>query len=144
MIDSAGHAAFDEPAPMPLLPGVRLGSYEILVRIGAGGMGEVHRARDTRLNRDVAVKVLPERLARDPERLARFHREAQLLAALNHPNIAHVYGFESAGDLHALVMELIDGATLAETLAAGGALPADEALAIARQLVDALDAAHRR
>jgi len=94
---------------MPLSPGTRIGSYEIVGSLGAGGMGEVYRARDSKLNREVALKVLPASVAADPERLARFRREAQVLAALNHPNIAHVHGFEDSGDTHALIMELVEG-----------------------------------
>ncbi|HXG89474.1 MAG TPA: protein kinase [Vicinamibacterales bacterium] len=124
-----------------LSPGTRLGPYEILSALGAGGMGEVYRARDAKLNRDVALKVLPESLAGDPDRLARFRREAQVLAALNHPNIGHIYGFEDSGATHALVLELIEGPTLAERIA-DGPIPLDEALAIARQIADALEAAH--
>ena len=104
---------------MPLHVGARLGPYEILALIGVGGMGEVYRARDTKLNRDVAIKVLPEAVAGDPERLARFHREAQVLASLNHPHIAAIYGFEDSDRTHALVMELVDGPTLANRIAAG-------------------------
>src|SRR6266542_5617423 len=100
---------------MTLMAGARLGSYEILLAIGAGGMGEVYRARDTRLKRDVAIKVLPDEFAGDPDRLSRFQREAELLATLNHPNIAHIYGLEAT----ALVMELVEGPTLAERLASG-------------------------
>lgn len=121
----------------------RLGPYEIRSRLGAGGMGEVYRARDTRLNRDVAIKVLPEALAQDAERLARFRREAQLLAALNHPHIAAIYGLESAGDVHFLVLELIEGETLADRLRRG-ALPVKEALTITAQICDALASAHER
>jgi len=128
---------------MPLSAGVRLGPYEILSAIGAGGMGEVYRSRDTKLNRDVAVKVLPELFANDPERLARFRREAQMLAALNHPNIAHIHGFEDSGGVHALVMELVDGPTLAERIALGP-IPLTEALTIATQIAQALDAAHEQ
>jgi Tol biopolymer transport system component len=128
---------------MPLSAGVRLGPYEILSAIGAGGMGEVYRSRDTKLNRDVAVKVLPELFANDPERLARFRREAQMLAALNHPNIAHIHGFEDSGGIHALVMELVDGPTLAERIALGS-IPLTEALTIATQIAQALDAAHEQ
>src|SRR5919201_46069 len=94
---------------MALGPGARLGPYEIVAAIGAGGMGEVYRARDTKLGRDVALKVLPELLAADPERLARLHREAQVLASLNHPNIAAIHGLEDSGDTHALVLELVEG-----------------------------------
>src|SRR5262245_66685936 len=101
-------------ALMSLTAGTRIGVYEIGASLGEGGMGEVYKARDTRLNRDVALKVLPPSLADDPDRLARFRREAQVLASLNHPNIATVHGFEEAGSLRALVMELVDGATLAD------------------------------
>jgi Tol biopolymer transport system component len=132
---------------MMLQSGMRLGPYEILGPLGAGGMGEVYRARDARLNRDVAVKILPELFAADADRLARFQREAQVLASLNHPNIAQVYGLEEQpptqggeGRGIALVMELVDGLTLADRLTGG--LPLDEALAIARQIADALEAAH--
>ena len=124
---------------MPLTSGARLGSYEIVSSIGAGGMGEVYRARDTTLNRDVAIKILPDLFAGDAERLARFSREAQTLASLNHPNIAHVYGLEGTG----LVMELVDGEDLAERLSRGP-MPIDEALPVATQIVEALEAAHER
>src|SRR5262245_17246967 len=124
---------------MGLSPGTRFGAFEILDAIGAGGMGEVYRARDTRLKRDVALKVLPAAFGGDPDRVARFQREAELLAALNHPNIAAVYGVEESGDVRAIVMELVDGQTLE-----GRRLPGDEALAVARQIVDALEAAHDR
>ncbi len=127
--------------------GTRIGPYEITGAIGAGGMGEVYRARDTRLNRDVAIKILPEIFAADPERLARFEREAQTLASLNHPHIAQVLGLEDATAdgtrVRALVMELVEGEDLAERLTRG-ALPPDEALPMARQTADALDAAHER
>ncbi len=103
---------------MTLSSGTKLGSYEVLSHLGAGGMGEVYRARDTKLNRDVALKVLPETFARDPERMARFEREAQVLASLNHPNIAQIYGLEESGETRALVMELVEGPTLAERIAA--------------------------
>src|SRR5688572_32309653 len=96
---------------MTLTPGTRIGPYEVTAAIGAGGMGEVYRARDTKLNRDVALKVLPTLVADDGDRLARFRREAQVLAALNHPNIAHIHGLEDAGPLPALVMELVEGQT---------------------------------
>jgi len=128
---------------MPLQAGSRLGAYEIVGPLGAGGMGEVYRARDTRLHRDVAIKVLPDRLAADPDRLARFEREAQVLASLNHPHIAHIHGFEDWTTTRALVMELVEGDTIADRLARG-AVPVDEAIRIARQLADALDAAHER
>ncbi len=134
---------------MALSAGTRLGPYEILSALGAGGMGEVYRARDTKLNRDVALKVLPADFALDADRLARFKREAQVLASLNHPNIAAIYGFEDSGDTHALVLELVEGGTLAEKLAQGSGLkaqglPLDEALPIARQICDALEAAHEQ
>ena len=126
---------------MALAPGTRLGPSEIVSSLGAGGMGEVYRARDSKLGRDVAVKVLLPAVAADPERLSRFRREAQILAALNHQNIAHIHGFEDAGPHPALVMELVEGATLAERLERG-AMPLDEALSIARQTAEALEAAH--
>ncbi len=128
---------------MTLSIGTRLGSYDITGVIGAGGMGEVYRARDTRLNRDVAVKVLPELVAADPERLARFEREAQTLAALNHPNIAQVYGLEESAGVRALVMELVDGEDLSQRIARA-AIPIDDAIPIARQIADALEAAHEQ
>src|SRR4030088_216082 len=118
---------------MPLAPGTKLGPYEILAPIGAGGMGEVYRARDTKLGRDVALKVIPGTFALDPERLARFKREAQVLASLNDPHIAAIYGFEDSGETHALVLELVEGDTLAVRIARGP-LPLDEALPIARQI----------
>ncbi len=124
---------------MPLAPGARLGPYEIIGTIGAGGMGEVYRARDRRLNRDVALKVLPEAFARDANRLARFEREAQVLASLNHPNIAAIYGLEEG----ALVMELVEGRTLAERLTSGPIL-ADEAIPIAGQIAEGLESAHEK
>ena len=104
---------------MPLDKGSRLGAFEILGLIGAGGMGEVYRARDTRLDRDVAIKVLPESIVHDPDRLARFEREARVLAALNHSLIAHVYGLEESGRVRAIVMELVEGPTLEERIAQG-------------------------
>jgi Tol biopolymer transport system component len=127
---------------MGLSPGTRLGSLEIHDLIGAGGMGEVYRATDPELKRDVAVKVLPHALTDDDQRLARFKREAELLAALNHPNIAHIYGLERSSGTTAIVMELVEGPTLAERLATAGALPVDEALEIGFQLIDALEVAH--
>jgi len=123
--------------------GTKLGSYEILAAIGAGGMGEVYRARDTKLGREVALKVLPEAFARDAERMARLRREAQVLASLNHPHIAAIYGFEDSGATHALVMELVEGPTLAERIKQG-ATPLDEALPIAKQICEALEYAHER
>src|SRR5262245_38906404 len=128
---------------MPLGPGDRLGPYEIQSAIGAGGMGEVYRARDTKLGRDVALKVLPDSVAADPERIARMHREAQVLAALNHPNIAAIYGFDDTGGTSALVLEFVDGETLADRIARGP-IPLDEALPIAKQIAEALEAAHEQ
>src|SRR5438046_10764146 len=138
---------------MTLATGTKLGPYEILAPLGAGGMGEGYRARDTKLGRDVALKVLPEAFAKDCERMARFQREAQMLASLNHPNIASIYGLEESGGVRALVMELVEGPTLAERIAtrargdsagAGLAPPAraqqaeplalDEAVGIAKQI----------
>jgi len=125
--------------------GTRLGSYELLSQIGAGGMGEVYKAHDTKLGRDVAIKILPEAFAQDPERLARFQREAKMLAALNHPNIATIHGLEHANSPHYLVMELVPGETLAERIKRDGALvPVDEALKIAVQIAEALEAAHEK
>ena len=128
---------------MSLTPGARLGAYEVVGRIGAGGMGEVYRARDTKLNRDVALKVLPELFATDPERSARSKREAQLLASLNHPNIGGIHGLEEADGVRALVLELVEGPTLADRIAEGP-IPLDEALPIARQIAEALEAAHEQ
>ena len=102
---------------MPLAPGTRLGKYEIAAPLGVGGMGEVYRAHDTTLDRDVAIKVLPDAFATDPERLARFEREAKVLASLNHPNIAAIYGLEKSGETPALILELVEGPTLQEMLA---------------------------
>jgi len=131
-----------------LTPGVRLGTYEIVALLGAGGMGEVYRARDTKLGRDVALKLLPDSFAGDAERLARFQREAHVLAALNHPHIGAIYGLDEAGASVFLVLELVDGGTLAETLAAlkarGSRMPIDDVLTIARQVAEALEAAHER
>src|SRR5438128_8536389 len=128
---------------MALSAGTKLGPYDIVAPLGAGGMGEVYRARDTRLNRDVAIKILPEAFAADPERLARFTREAQTLASLNHPNIAHIHGLEESGGVRALVMELVEGEDLAQRIARGP-IPIDEALPIAKQIADALAAAHEQ
>jgi serine/threonine protein kinase len=128
---------------MTLAAGSRLGAYEILAPLGSGGMGEVWRARDTKLGRDVALKVLPQALAQDGERLARFEREAQLLAALNHPHIAAIYGVEDSTAIKALVLELVEGETLQERIARGP-LPLADALSIARQIADALEAAHEK
>src|SRR6202795_1334542 len=128
---------------MALLSGARLGPYEIISALGAGGMGEGYRARDTKLGRDVALKVIPDPFALDPDRLARFTREAQVLASLNHPNIAAIHGFEDSGETHALVLELVEGETLADRIARGP-IPLDEALPIARQIAEALEAAHEQ
>src|SRR5215831_13462686 len=155
---------------MALAASTRLGSYEILAPLGAGGMGEVYRARDSKLGREVALKVLPEAFATDAARMARFRREAQVLASLNHPNIATIYGLEESNGKCALVMELVEGPTLAERIAgtqpltrpasggppsplrrkAGGGepqplpLPLDESLAIAQQIAEGLEYAHER
>jgi Tol biopolymer transport system component len=126
---------------MGLTPGSRLGAYEIVGLLGAGGMGEVYRATDTNLKRSVAIKILPEAFAADAERLARFQREAEVLASLNHPNIAAIHGLERANSTTALVMEFVEGPTLAERIA-GGPIPLDEALLIAKQIAEALEAAH--
>jgi len=128
---------------MPLAAGTRVGVYDVLAPLGAGGMGEVYRAHDTKLGRDVALKVLPDSLACDPGRLARFEREAHLLAALNHPAIAHIYGIEDSTGTLALVMELVEGPTLADRIAEGP-IPIDEALPIAKQIAEALEAAHEQ
>src|SRR5579862_1407703 len=128
---------------MALSTGTRLGPYEILASIGAGGMGEVYRARDTKLNRDVALKVLPEAFAQDVERMSRFELEAQVLASLNHPNIAAIYGLEESNSIRALVMELVEGPTLAERIGRG-AMPLGEALRIAKEIADALEYAHQK
>ena len=148
---------------MGLSAGTKIGPYEILSPLGAGGMGEVWRARDTKLNRDVALKVLPEALAQDGQRMVRFQREAQVLASMNHPNIAAIYGLEESDGLRALVMELVEGQTLAEqigrnapagrlkspsvapgTETAHQAVSTDDALPIAKQIADALEYAHER
>ena len=126
---------------MALSPGARLGPYEVIGPLGAGGMGEVYRARDSRLHRDVAIKVLPERLAADADHLARLQREARMLAALNHPNIATIHGLDESDGVHALVLELVEGPTLADRLRSGP-VPLDETLRIAGQIADALEAAH--
>ncbi|MEE9292003.1 MAG: protein kinase [Acidobacteriota bacterium] len=128
---------------MPLSSGTRLGSYEILSPLGAGGMGEVYRAKDAKLGREVAIKVLPDAFAKDPERLARFDQEARLLAALNHPNIAAIYGLEEADGIRYLALELVPGDTLAERIG-HAPVPVDEALTLCRQIAEALEAAHER
>ena len=129
---------------MPLTSGSRLGPYSILAPLGAGGMGEVYRAHDTTLNRDVAIKVLPAAFAQDRERVARFRREAQVLASLNHPNVAGIYGLEERDGEFALALEFVDGEDLAERLGRGGAIPGDQAVSIARQIAEGLEAAHER
>ncbi len=126
---------------MPLRPGTTLGPYQVTAKIGEGGMGEVYRARDTKLDRDVALKVLPEAFTQDPDRLARFEREAKVLASLNHPNIAAIYGLEESDGIRALVLELVEGPTLADRIKQGP-IPLDEALPIAKQIAEALEAAH--
>ncbi len=130
--------------PMAINPGTRFGTYEVGAQIGAGGMGEVYQAHDTKLGRDVAIKVLPEAVADDFDRLARFQREAKMLAALNHPSIATIYGLEQSGSTHYLVMELVPGDTLQQRVKRDGAVPIEEALAIAKQIAEALEAAHEK
>jgi len=127
-----------------LASGTKLGSYEVVVQIGAGGMGEVYQAHDTKLGRDVAIKVLPAAFVNDPERLSRFQREARMLAALNHPNIATIHGLEHSDGVHFLIMELVPGETLRERIAREGPVPVEEALKIAVQIADALEAAHEK
>jgi eukaryotic-like serine/threonine-protein kinase len=129
---------------MSVKAGTQLGTYEIVAQIGAGGMGEVYQAHDTKLGRDVAIKVLPEAFAHDPERLSRFQREAKMLASLNHPNIATIYGLEHSNDTHYLVMELVSGETLADRIKRDGAVPIEEALKICAQVAEALEAAHEK
>src|SRR5687768_6455541 len=125
------------------LSGRRVGNFEVGPLVGAGGMGEVYRARDTKLNREVAIKVLLPSVANDAERLARFSREAQVLASLNHPNIAQIHGVEDGAGVRALVMEMVEGPTLADRIAAGP-IPLDEAVPIAKQIAEALEAAHEQ
>ena len=126
---------------MSLTLGATLGPYTVTAKIGEGGMGEVYQARDTKLDRDVALKVLPEAFTSDPDRLARFEREAKVLASLNHPNIGSIYGLEEAEGVKALVLELIEGPTLADRIKRGP-IPIDEALPLAKQIAEALEAAH--
>src|SRR6516164_5420364 len=126
---------------MPLTIGSQLGSHEITALLGKGGMGEVYRARDTKLKREVAIKILPDEFSRDPERVARFQLEAEVLASLNHPNIAAIYDLEEANGSRFLVLELVEGDTLADILKKRGALPVDEALGIAAQICEGLEAA---
>ena len=128
---------------MPLAVGSRLGHYDVTALIGEGGMGQVYQATDTKLNRQVALKILPEAFASDPDRLARFQREAQVLASLNHPNIAAIHSLEDSAGTKALVLELVEGPTLADRIAQGP-IPVDEALPIAKQIAEALEAAHEQ
>jgi serine/threonine protein kinase len=128
---------------LALTLGTRLGPYDVTAQIGVGGMGEVYKATDTNLKRAVAIKVLPASVAADVERLARFQREAEVLASLNHPNIAAIYGLERTPSMTALVMELVEGPTLADRIARG-AIPIEEALPIAKQIAEALEAAHEQ
>ena len=134
--------------PVGTLSGRRIGVYEVLAPLGAGGMGEVYRARDTKLGRDVAIKILPAEFTSHPDRLARFEREARILAALNHPHIGAIHGFEEGDGVRALVLELVEGETLADRIARaaskGSGLPVKKALDIARQIADALDGAHEK
>jgi serine/threonine protein kinase len=128
---------------LALTPGTRLGVYEVTALLGEGGMGQVYRATDTKLKRQVAIKILPASLAADADRLARFQREAEVLASLNHPHIAAIYGLEESAGATALVMELVEGDDLSQRIARG-AIPLDEALPIAKQIADALEAAHEQ
>src|SRR6516165_12133083 len=128
---------------MPLAIGTQLGSHEITALLGKGGMGEVYRARDLKLKREVAIKILPEEFAHDPERISRFQREAELLASLNHPNIAAIYDVEEASNSRFLVLELVEGDTLADRIK-HGAIPIEEALPIAKQIAGALGEAHQK
>src|ERR1700739_1339077 len=128
---------------MALASGTRLGSYEVVAQIGAGGMGEVYQAHDTKLGRDVGIKVLPANFVDDPERLSRFQREARMLAALNHTNIATIYGLEHSDGVHFLIMELVPGETLADRVKTGP-VSVEEALKIAAQIAEALEAAHEK
>src|SRR2546427_8512092 len=128
---------------MSITPGTRIGPYHVQSPLGAGGMGVVFRAHDTKLKRDVALKLLPDHFADDPNRLSRFQREAQLLASLNHPNIAQIYGLEASHNTQCIVMELVEGETIQERLLRGP-MPVDEALPIAQQIAEALETAHER
>src|SRR5262252_589069 len=128
---------------MSIKPGARIGPYDVTAPLGEGGMGVVFRGHDGRLQRDVALKLLPDHFANDTDRLSRFQREAQVLASLNHPNIAQIYGLEQAGTSSCIVMELVEGETLAERLKRGP-FPINDALQIAKQIADALEAAHER
>ena len=131
------------PDSMGITIGTQLGTYLVTALLGRGGMGEVWRARDTKLKREVAIKILPDEFSRDPERVARFQREAEVLASLNHPNIAAIYNLEEANGSRFLVLELVEGDTLAERIKRGP-LPVDEALKIAKGICDALEAAHEK
>src|SRR5215470_1613196 len=128
---------------MSITLGTRIGPYEIKSPLGEGGMGVVFRARDTKLQRDVALKLLPDHFADDRDRLLRFQREAQILASLNHPNIAQIHGLEESDNTRCIVMELVEGETLADRIARGP-VPVEEALGIARQIADGLEAAHEK
>src|ERR1700745_3911554 len=128
---------------MPLTIGSRLGSHEITALLGKGGMGEVYLARDTKLKREVAIKILPDEFSRDADRVSRFQREAEVLASLNHPNIAQIYGLEQSSHTRCIVMELVEGQTVQDRLKRGP-IPVDEALPIAAQIAAALEAAHER
>ena len=140
----AARMVFDEAAAIAMT-GRTVGGYQLQTLLGAGGMGEVYRARDSKLGRDVAIKILPRAVTSDPSRLARFEREARMLAALNHPNICAIYGLEEADGLRFLILELVEGGTLAEQdRGQRGGLPIAEALTIARQIVDALEVAHEK
>ncbi len=123
--------------------GKTISHYKVLEKIGSGGMGEVYRATDTKLNRDVALKILPQQFASDSQRMARFQREAEVLASLDHPNIGQIYGIEEAGQTKALVLQLIEGPTLAERIAQGP-IPVEDALKIALQIAEGLEAAHEK
>ena len=139
-----GTSTYQSVIPMSLVVGTRLGSLEITALLGKGGMGEVYRARDLKLKRDVAIKILPDEFSRDPERVSRFQREAEVLAALNHQNIAAIYDVQQCGAIRFLILEFVEGDSLADILRKRGALPLDEALNIAKQTCDALEAAHEK
>src|SRR3989440_5314206 len=129
---------------MPITIGSKLGAHEITALLGRGGMGEVYRARDTKLKREVAIKILPEEFSNDPDRMARFQREAEALAALNHPNIAAIYDLQEENQTRFLVLELVEGDTLADRLRQRGPLAVEQAIKIAVQICDALEAAHNK
>ena len=140
-VQAAEGEGLQSPVSHAPLPGTSIGPYDILEHLGAGGMGQVYRARDTRLGRDVALKTLPDSFTHDPERLARFRREAQVLASLNHPHVGAIYGLEDVDGQQVLVLEFVDGETLADRIARGP-IPLDDAVVLARQIADALEAAH--